>query len=65
MMTLLILMMEDNINLDHINTHTNYDLSELYNNEFSNDDVIGSPYNIIDNTCTYYEPDDVNENISS
>ncbi len=55
-------MMEDNITLDHINTQTNYDLSELYNNnEFSNDDVIGSAYNIIDNTCEYYEPNNVKE----
>ncbi len=61
MMTLLVLMMEDSITLDHINTQTNYDLSELYNNEFSNDDVIGSPYNIIDNTCEYYEPNNVKE----
>ncbi len=53
------MMMEDRITLDQLSTQTDYNLCELYNNEFTEDDIIDSPYLSIDNTCDYYEPHNV------
>ena len=51
--------MEDRITLDQISTQAIYNLNELYNNEYDENDIIDSPYSTINNVCDYYEPHNV------
>ncbi len=48
--------MADRITLDRISTQTAYNLTDLYNKEFTEVDDIDSPYASIANMCDYYEP---------
>ncbi len=61
MITLDIMMMGDDITLDHISTHLSCSLSELYNKEVSDNYIVCSPYTTINNTCDYYEPKNVSD----
>ncbi len=44
------------ITLDQISTQNAYNLTDLYNNEFTENDDIDSPYTYVTNMCNYYEP---------
>ena len=53
--------MGDRITLDQINTHADYDLCELYDNDNIEDEITSSPFSINENTCNYFEPDKLNK----
>ncbi len=57
-------MMEDRILLDQICTQSKYDLKKLYENDPEDDEIDDSPYSVIDNSCSYYEPSDINKLLS-
>ncbi len=56
--------MFDNINLDHISTNSEYNLQTLCETDLADDEVADSPYTMINNTCTYYDPTSVKDIIS-
>lgn len=56
--------MDDRITLDRINTHSEFNLTELYKNDNNEDDIDDSPYSIIKNTCNYFEPTDLRNLLS-
>ncbi len=56
--------MFDNINLDHISTNSEYNLQTLCETDLADDEVADSPYTMINNTCTYYDPKSVKDIIS-
>jgi len=47
--------MEDNLTLDHIATHDDFDLRQICRGDLT-EDRDDSPYTLVNNTCNYYDP---------
>lgn len=58
------MMMEANITLDHIATHDDLDLQKLCRGNLV-DQWDDSPYSLVNNTCSYYEPTAVQNVLST
>ncbi len=57
-------MMEDRISLDHISTQPKYNLQDLCSNDpYEDNDVSDSPFDIITNTCKYYELNELKQQL--